>query len=354
MAGGQLDGAKNAKADEFYTQLSDIEKELKNYKEYFKNKTVFCNCDDPEESNFYYYFVSHFDELGLTKLITTHFEYDKQSYSLEYSGGADVRGSKDEVIKRANLLAKKTLLKQNYEQGDQGDLFVCEPTKSYSGDFRSPESISLLRQSDIIVTNPPFSLFREYVAQLVEHNKLFLILGSQNALTYKEIFRLIKENKIWTGIDNGGTKWFEVPDDYNIKTETRIKTENGKKYFSMGSVFWFTNMVNKKRNEEIILYKKYYGNELEYPKFDNYDAINIDKVSDIPMDFNGVMGVPITFIDKYNPNQFEIIDGLNRYSVLDIAGTNEQARDKHLHMTEINGIAKYFRILIKNKKIVQS
>jgi len=173
------------------------------------------------------------------------------------------------------------------------------------GDFRSAESIELLRQADIVVTNPPFSLFREYVAQLVENKKKFLILGDQNAITYKETFGHIKDNRLWLGYDNGGTKWFQVPDDYQIQTESRIKTKDGVKYFSMGRIMWFTNLDTTKRHEKLTLYKKYTAQE--FPKYDNYDVINVDKVSDIPMDYDGVMGVPITFADKYSPEQFEIL-----------------------------------------------
>jgi hypothetical protein len=305
MAGGVLTNAKIQKADEFYTQLSDIEKELKNYKKHFKNKVVFCNCDDPEYSNFYYYFVSNFDELDLKKLITTHFETNKASYMLEYEGGADVHGNKETVVKRAIKLGKKKPLKQNYKQGSQGELFETEPARSYSGDFRSPECIELLKQSDIVVTNPPFSLFREYIEQLISHNKSFLVIGDLNAISYKEIFRFIQENRIWLGIDNGGTKWFEVPPHYIIKTQSRIKLENGIKYFSKGSIMWFTNLDHIKRHEDLILYKNYSSEE--YPKYDNFDAIEVSTYKDIPIDYDGEMGVPLTFLDKYNPKQFEII-----------------------------------------------
>jgi hypothetical protein len=345
MAGGKLDTAKKQKADEFYTQLSDIEKELKNYKDKFKGKVVFCNCDDPEYSNFYYYFVSNFDELGLKKLLTTHFEIDKASYMLEYEGGADIKGDKEIVVKRAIKLGKKSKLKQNFQQGEQGDLFETEPERSYSGDFRSPECIELLKQSNIIVTNPPFSLFREYISQLMEYKKQFIIIGNTNALTYKEIFKLVKENKITTGITNFNVgMYFYVPDSW----DKYHKTENGRKMVRNSNSCWFTNLDNAKHHGNIILYKYY--NPKEYPKFDNYDAINVDKVSDIPMDYEGVMGVPLTFIDKYNPEQFEIVDGLNRYSTLDVAGTNEWARKKHLHMTSINGKSTYYRVLIRNRK----
>jgi len=305
MARGVLTKAKIQKSDEFYTQLSDIEKELKNYKKHFKGKVVFCNCDDPETSNFYYYFISNYAELGLKKLITTHFELDKASYMLVYEGGANVEGDKETVVKRAIKLGKKKPLKQNYEQGSQGFLFEDESIRSYSGDFRSPECIELLKQSDIVVTNPPFSLFREYIEQLISYKKTFLIIGDLNAISYKEIFGYIKDNKIWLGIDNGGTKWFEVPSHYEITTRSRIKIENGVKFFSKGSIMWFTNLDHSKRHENLILYRKYNSNE--YPKYDNYDAIEVSTYKDIPMDYSGLMGVPITFLDKYNPEQFEIV-----------------------------------------------
>lgn len=205
------------------------------------------------------------------------------------------------------------------------------------GDFRSEESIELLKQADIVVTNPPFSLFREYVTQLMEYDKKFLILGDQNAVTYKETFGYIKDDKLWLGYDNGGTKWFQVPMDYDIPTESRKKVENGIKYFSMGRIMWFTNLETTKRNESIVLYKKY--SPEEFPKYDNYDVINIDKVSDIPMDYDGVMGVPITFVDKYNPEQFEIL------------GIANSARwIGYECYTIIEGRKIYNRILIKRKK----
>lgn len=314
-----LHQAKNSKKDEFYTQLSDIERELKHYKNHFRNKVVYCNCDDPRVSNFFHYFSHNFEKLRLKKLITTCYKNQsadlfsqndsEKAIYLEYDGDKNRNNLPDpDEIEKINL---------------KGD-----------GDFRSDESIELLKQSDIVVTNPPFSLFREYVAQLIEYEKSFLILGQQNAITYKEIFKLIKENKLWLGVNNGGTKWFQVNDDYDIKTESRKKKENGIKYFSMGSVNWYTNLDVAKRHEDLILYKQY--NPEEYPKYDNYDAINIDRVAEIPMDYKGVMGVPITFLDKYNPDQFDIIKFRK----------GDDDRD-----LSINGKYTYFRILIKNKKL---
>ena len=294
MTHDNLHTAKAQKKDEFYTQLTDIENELKHYKDQFRGKVVLCNCDDPYISNFFHYFAYNFEALGLKKLITTCYrnqkvdlfsfqnadEMEKAVY-IEYTGDKD--GDRVPSVEEIGIKNLK------------GD-----------GDFRSKECIELLKKADIIVTNPPFSLFREYVAQLMEYDKKFLILGSQNAITYRETFKYIKENKMWLGYDNGGTKWFRVPDDYDIPTESRKKIENGIKYISMGSVVWFTNLDTTKRHEEIDLYKKYTPEE--YIKYDNYDAIEVSKVAEIPMDWNGLMGVPITFLDKYNPNQFKITE----------------------------------------------
>ena len=327
-----LKKAKAGKNDEFYTELTDIKKELRHYKEHFKGKTVFCNCDDPRISNFFHYFSHKFEDLGLKRLITTCYKnQERDLFSehksesaiwLEYTG--DKNG--DRVPNPEEIGIHKL----------KGD-----------GDFRSQESIDLLTQADIVVTNPPFSLFREYVAQLIEHDKKFLIIGNQNVITYKEIFKLIKENKLWAGIENGGTKWFRVPDHYDIQTETRIKTVDGQKFFSMGSVYWFTNLENRKRNEDITLYKTYIGNEKSYPKYDYYDAIEVSKVSDIPIDYKGAMGVPITFLDKYNPEQFEILDGIGRYSML----TGPTPETQGTYLTKINGVPKFARVIIKNKRL---
>jgi len=335
-----LHSARTAKTDEFYTQLVDIEKELKHYKDQFRGKVVYCNCDDPYESNFFKYFASNFNALELKKLITTSYSGSpivggqlplfqvagskgKQPFKIEIKEVPDT--DKDGAI---NLDDVKYLLKH--------DKNTATPLKG-SGDFRSDECIELLKQADIVVTNPPFSLFREYVAQLMEHKKKFLILGDQNAITYKEAFGYIKNDKLWLGYDNGGTKWFQVPMDYDIPTESRKKIVNGVKYFSMGRILWFTNLDTTKRHENFVLYKKYTPEE--FPKYDNYDVINIDKVSDIPMNYKGVMGVPITFVDKYNPKQFEIL------------GVANSARwIGYKCLTLIQGRKIYNRILIKLKK----
>lgn len=337
-----LHRANKAKKDEFYTQLVDIENELKHYKEQFKNKIVYCNCDDPFESNFFKYFATNFNALKLKKLIATSYSGSpivggqlsllemkglkgKQPFKMEISEVPDA--NKDGAIDLADV---KSLLKYNAN--------VSAPLNG-TGDFRSNECIELLKQADIVVTNPPFSLFREYVSQLVEYDKKFLILGDQNAITYKETFKFIREDKIWFGYDNNGTKWFQVPMDYDIPTESRKKIMNGIKYFSMGRIIWYTNLDTTKRHQYLDLYKKYSPDE--YPKYDNYNAIEISKVSDIPMDYNGVMGVPITFVDKYNPDQFEIL-GIDRY----VEDNSNYGKRFTINEKEI-----YARILIKNKNL---
>ena len=278
-----LHNANKAKKDEFYTQLVDIEKELKYYKDYFKDKVVFCNCDDPEESHFWLYFKLNFYQLGLKKLVSTHYETEKPSYKLEISRQEPLSNGQLNIIPDV----VKTPLKQN-------------------GDFRSPECLEILEECDIVVTNPPFSLFREYIATLIKYNKKFIIIGNVNALTYKEVFALIKENKVWLGASiHSGDREFRVPDDYPLKASGYRTDEKGNKYIRVKGVRWYTNLDYKQRHEDLILYKKYTPEE--YPKFENYDAINVDKTSDIPFDYFGVIGVPITFMDKYNPEQFEII-----------------------------------------------
>jgi hypothetical protein len=361
-----LHKANKAKKDEFYTQLVDIEKELKHYKEQFRDKVVYCNCDDPFESNFFKYFASNFNALGLKRLIATSYKPSPIANTELVLQQSLFPGYQDKIVRkpteskgRPKVTANKFIINEVSDLDGDGAFDLRDiaeqlkanknnewlPLKS-EGDFRSKESIELLKQADIVVTNPPFSLFREYVAQLVEYNKKFLIIGDQNAVSYKEVFRFVRENKLWLGYDNGGTKWFQVPMDYNIPTETRKKIENGIKYFSMGRVVWFTNLDTVKRQQEIILYKKY--SENEYPEYDNYKAINVNKVSDIPMDYKGAMGVPITFLDKYNPNQFEIISS-NNIRKSDNIPFKEHGliKDKD---GAINGKPVFVRIVIKNKK----
>jgi len=281
-----LTKAKANKKDEFYTQLSDIERELKHYKKHFKNKVVFCNCDDPRVSNFFHYFSYNFEKLGLKKLITTCYK------------------NQDMDLFSQNISEKAIYLE--YE-GDKNKNKVPDPEEigikqlNGDGDFRSKECIELLKQSDIVVTNPPFSLFREYIAQLIEYDKKFIIIGHQNAISYREIFPLMKENKIWLGFGfTGGAAHF-ITNYEDIATAGDHK--EGK--IRVSGVHWFTNLDISKRHEELILYKKYSSEE--YPKYENYDAININKTKDIPMEYEGDMGVPITFLNKYNPDQFEII-----------------------------------------------
>ena len=289
MANKNLNKAKEAKKDEFYTQLEDINNELKHYREHFRGKTVLCNCDDPRVSNFFTYFAYNFEFLGLKKLITTC--YKNQNMDLF---------SQNKSEKAVYLVYEGD---KNGDHIPNADEIGVMPLNG-DGDFRSRECIELLKEADIVVTNPPFSLFREYVAQLVEYEKKFLIIGNQNAITYKEIFPLIKDNKLWLGW-NSGDMSFKVPQDSEPRATRFWIDESGQKWRSMGNISWFTNMDHKKRHEELILYRTY--TPKEYPKYDNYDAINVDKVADIPMDYDGVMGVPITFLDKYNPEQFEIV-----------------------------------------------
>ena len=302
MANVSLSNAKRAKNDEFYTQLSDIENELKHYKSHFAGKVVYCNCDDARKSNFFRFFQKKFNDYGLKKLITTSYNENGHGSVLVYEGDTNGNGKLDDTE------IKVSELKGN-------------------GDFRSEECIELLKEADIVVTNPPFSLFREYIATLVQYNKKFLVIGNQNAITYKEIFPLIKENKLWTG--NNMVKTFRVPQVTNKNCEV---LPNGEIIAKFGSICWFTNLDIKKRHEEIILYKKY--NEEEFPKYDNYDAIEVSKVCEIPKDYDGVMGVPITFLYRYNPSQFEIVK------------FRKGDDDKDLC---VNGKCPYFRILIRKK-----
>lgn len=287
MATRNLDNAKRAKKDEFYTQLEDINNELKHYKEHFRGKTVLCNCDDPRVSNFFTYFAYNFEHLGLKRLITTCYK------------------SQD-----SNLFSQHNSEKAIYliYDGDKNGNHKPDPEEigihplKGDGDFRKEECIEILKQADIVVTNPPFSLFREYVAQLIKYDKKFIIIGHQNAISYKEIFPLIKENKIWLGYGfKGGAGHF-----ISKYADVATAGDHREGMIRVSGVNWFTNLDIKKRHEDLILYKKYTPEE--YPTYDNYPAINVDKTSDIPADYEGVMGVPITFMDKYNPEQFEIVE----------------------------------------------
>ncbi len=314
-----LSAARKSKNDEFYTQLPVIENELKYYKKKFEGKTVLCNCDDPRESNFVNYLSLNFEHLKLKKLIATHFKESnifttESPYKLEYTGdknGNNVPDSSEFVTKLLD-----------------------------DGDFRSPECEDLLEEADIVVTNPPFSLFREYVDQLMQFKKKFLILGNLNAITYKDIFPLIKENKLWLGPSiSSGDREFRVPNNYPLNAAGCRVDEDGNKYIRVKGVRWFTNLSHEKRNEELTLYKKY--SPKEYSKYDNYDAINVNKVVEIPMDYEGVMGVPITFLDKYNPKQFEILGQMVSTTVNEFNFGYPYVKSKKI----------YARIIIKNLKV---
>ena len=324
-----LHSAKNNKKDEFYTQLSDIEKELKHYKEHFKNKVVYCNCDDPRVSNFFHYFSYNFEKLGLKKLITTC--YKNQNMDLFSQNDSE----------RAIYL--------EYEGNRKGDS-VPNPSDigikhlKGDGDFRSQECIELLKQADIVVTNPPFSLFRDYVSQLNEYNKKFIIIGHQNAITYKETFKLIKENKMWLGYGFTGGAGHFINKHYENYATASDKREG---MIRVSGVVWFTNLEINKRHEDLILYKKY--NPDEYPKYDNYDAIEVSKTKEIPFDYAGIMGVPITFMDKFNPEQFEIIGATESEG----KGFSNGLWDEKSKVAQplVNQNRIYKRIFIKNKQI---
>lgn len=313
-----LHKAKESKSDEFYTQYCDIERELINYSDQFKGKTVYCNCDDPAKSNFFKYFVNNFHKLGLKQLIASSYSKPKSSVFTE-------------ECKEPGHLA----IYNGEHYNDIEELCISKQLHG-DGDFRSMECRKLLDECDVVVTNPPFSLFREFVAQVMKYGKEFLIIGNINAITYKEIFELIQDNKVWLGHNLGrGISGFIVPDHYELYgTEARID-ESGRRIVSSNNCLWLTNLNSPLRNEFIQLSKKYYGNEKDYPLYDNYDAINVNRTQDIPMDFGGVMGVPITFLHKYNPNQFEIIKFRKGDDGKDLA---------------IGGKCPYFRILIKNKQ----
>ena len=376
MARQDLAKAKDAKRDEFYTQLSDIEKELVHYREYFRDKVVFCNCDDPYESNFFKYFALNFNALGLKKLIATCYDGSpiaqqelplfadeenkpkKKAYKVEISEVPDLDGNGTADLTDVQLLLKSS------------DNNVKAELKG-NGSFDSPESIELLKEADVVVTNPPFSKFRDFLSLLVKYNKDFIIIGNVNAISYKESFSLIKDNKMWLGASiHSGDREFRIPDDYPMTATGQRIDENGIKYIRVKGVRWFTNIDYPQRHEDLILIKRYTPEE--YPKYDNYDAINVDVSNDIPCDYDGVMGVPITFLDKYNPDQFEIITlgvgednftPTKKYGKFRNPDTGEYCSDKRdflLYIRDAKGkylteegyrVTKlYARILIRNKK----
>ncbi len=330
--------ANRAKQDEFYTQLADIEAELRHYRDHFRGKVVLCNCDDPYESNFFKYFAMNFNQLGLKKLITT--SYAGSPITGEQLPLWDVEGMPEDTPGKPAYRVEISEVPDANKDGaiDLQDVeYLLKNARNIlsllagDGDFRSPECIALLEEADIVVTNPPFSLFREYVGQLLGHGKQFLILGNLNAITYKEIYPLIKDGQIWLGHRTGGEKWFRVPSSYVHTTDTsKIKVEDGVRYLAMKNMAWFTNLDTTKRHETLTLYKRYTPEE--YPRYDNCDAIEVGTYMDIPLDYKGVMGVPITFLDKYNPDQFEIL----RFR------KGDDGKD-----LSIKGKSLYFRILIR-------
>ena len=330
-----LNQAKNAAKDDFYTQLQDIENELRHYRKHFRGKVVYCNCDDPRVSNFFHYFSYNFHHLGLKKLITTCYKNTQ----------ADLFSTHDQD--KAIML--------EYDGFREGDTIPNAEDIGVSklhgdGDFRSDECVELLKQADIVVTNPPFSLFREYIAQLIKHDKKFLIIGNMNAVTYKEIFPLIKDNRMWYGPSiSSGDREFGVPDNYPVTASGWRIDDSGRKLIRVKGVRWYTNLDHNKRHEELILYRKYTSEN--YPKYDNYDAIEVSKVANIPVDWGGGMGVPISFLDKYNPDQFEIVgmdhdvkDGLLPHII-------NPKYTKKLDRGYINGKRMYSRILIRNRRL---
>ena len=373
MAQSDLQAAKIAKQDEFYTQLDDIAKELKYYKQHFKGKVVLCNCDDPYESNFFKYFALNFNQLGLKKLIATCYngspiagdelpllfeieesEPKKIAYKVEITEVQDYNN--DGAVNLADV--------QYLIQNDKNVLSLLKG----NGDFRSQECIELLKEADIVVTNPPFSLFREYVAQLVKYEKKFLIIGNQNALTYKECFKLVKENNMWLGVSiHSGDREFMIPPTYEVRSKSLRVDEKGNRYIRVVGVRWFTNLDYPQRHEDLDLYKQYTPEE--YPTYENYDAINVNKTGEIPIDFEGIMGVPITFMDKYNPDQFEILgmcENEDLYALKTKVYTTAECKQAYFAKYGKNGtydlnasgvILKdgiqekvYQRILIRNKK----
>lgn len=370
-ANAMLGNAKVAKKDEFYTQLPDIENEMRYYRKHFKGKTILCNCDDPFESNFFKFFVLNFNRLGLKKLIATCYTNSPiagTQLTFEDIGKEFVGADR----------AYKAIVTEVYDATGNGGVDMLDVAELFKlgkntieelkgdGDFRSAECLELLDEADIVVTNPPFSLFREYVATLMEHEKSFIILGNVNAITYREIFPLLKENRIWIGASiHSGDRAFYVPDDYPLSASGCGIDENGRKFIRVKGVRWFTNLDIRQRHEEMILVKRY-DPDL-YPTYANYKAIEVNKTSDIPCDYAGLMGVPVTFVDRYNPDQFEIIGMTNLpESIPNLKPIGKEWCDKYFaqggtgHVSAnmwglvyytTDGIAKrsYARILVRNK-----
>lgn len=365
-----LNKAGKAKKDEFYTQLVDIENELRHYKDFFKGKTVFCNCDDPYESNFVKYFAMNFNALGLKKLIATSFANSPiMHYQPNYFGEATIlgvtySGKKPYIIELTNMTDEngdgaidlddfETILRKYPPRFLKGD-----------GDFRSAECVNLLKEADVVVTNPPFSLFREYIELLEKHKKKYIVIGNINAITYKQIFPLIMENRLWLGASiHSGDREFRVPDSYPLEASGCRVDKNGIKYIRVKGVRWFTNVDYNERHEKIILYRHY--NPDDYPTYDNYHAVEVSKTTDIPCDYDGILGVPITFMDKYNPDQFEIVgmcENLDLYHLKTRVYTPQECRNRYYDLFGkqgtydlnaagvINGKKVYQRILIRRRK----
>jgi len=373
MAGNSnLNSAKTARKDEFYTQLTDIEKEMRYYRKHFQGKTVLCNCDDPFESNFFKYFALNFNRLGLKKLIATCY-YSSPIAGQQLQYGCDANGQmtfyfEDKgVEENKSKRPYKAVVTQVYDKKGDGGVDMLDVAELFrsgenelveledDGDFRSPECLALLDEADIIVTNPPFSLFREYVSMLVEHQKHFIIIGNQNAISYEETFSLMKNNKMWIGASiHSGDRAFFVPDDYPLDAAgCGIDEITGRKYIRVKGIRWFTNLDIKQRHEEMILVRHYTPEQ--YPKYVNYDAIEVAKTSDIPCDYDGEMGVPITFMDKYNPEQFEII-GISRELVRTLSedvrknGAYPQIGRFYLDVGAEKYKKVYERLVIRNKR----
>ncbi|MBQ9565306.1 MAG: adenine-specific methyltransferase EcoRI family protein [Synergistaceae bacterium] len=324
-----LNRAFKARQDEFYTRREDIENELFHYMEYFRGKVVYCNCDDPHASEFWQYFVQYFEARGLKKLIATHYNPDEKNFTY----------------------------KLEKEPDEKGQFSIVENPKvtplPCNGDFRSAACIELLKEADIVVTNPPFSLFREYVAQLMEYGKKFIILGNQNAITYKEIFPLLQNNSMWLGY-NVGDMSFKVPDYYEPRETRYWQDETGQKWRSMGNMCWFTNLDIPKRHELISLHGNYYkGNEEHYPHYDNYDAIEVSRLVDIPCDYDGCMGVPITFMNVYCPEQFEIVGNSSTLSGPVTDAVSKKTKDNPGRFY-VKGKRLYDRLVIKKKEGTRS
>lgn len=372
MAGNRnLNSAKTARKDEFYTQLTDIEKEMRYYRKHFKGKTVLCNCDDPFESNFFKYFVLNFNRLGLKKLIATCYSTSPimgSHFHYHVDGSSQISFSfEDEtVVDNDSKRPYKATVTQVYDTTGDGGVDMLDVAKLFmtgdnelvelngDGDFRSPECIELLDEADIVVTNPPFSLFREYLGTLVEHQKHFIIIGNVNAVKYQEVFPLFMSNELWLGASiHSGDRAFFVPDDYPLDAAgCGVDGETGRKYIRVKGVRWFTNLDIKQRHEEMILVRRYTPDE--YPKYVNYDAIEVAKTSDIPCDYAGAMGVPITFMDKYNPDQFEIV-GASQHLIREISDDiRAKARYSQIgcfYLDNGDGTYRkmYDRIVIRNK-----